>query len=93
MREMTKQERETAFHIIQSHLDFENYGMTAPTRYRGTMRERMDFRESGWFVDWNHSVITLNDEVAYRIHKKYASRKVNGMYKCLKPTIEYTGSL
>ncbi len=55
------------------------------------MRDHMAFCDAGWDIHFNKNVITFNDLPAYKIIRRYASRKVCGSYKSLMPTLEYIG--
>jgi hypothetical protein len=91
MPKMTATEMETAFAIMRKCRDRENYGMTAPNVDYCSMRDRMDFYEQRWNVDWDGAVITKDGIPCYKIIKRYSARKSDGMYKCLKPKVEYIG--
>lgn len=91
MREFTRSEKETAMRLIMDRISYENDGMMKTSSSGVSMREHMDFVESGWNIEYNKNIITLNGENAYKIVRKYSSRRVNLQYKQLKPKLEYLG--
>ncbi len=91
MREFTRTEKETAMRLIMDRISYENEGMMKTSSAGVSMREHMDFIESGWNIEYNKNRITLNGEEAYKIVRKYSSRKTNMQYRQLNPHLEYLG--
>lgn len=81
---------EAIFASLWPTIDNENYGMMSGNRHRHpTNREVNLLWGLGIWIRWNDSVVLMGDNILFKIHKRYANRKVNGMYKTLKPTLEY----
>lgn len=68
----------------------ENGFFTNYCKRKLTMREEIELFDNNNYRITDYFILKDNVKV-YRIHRKYATRKVNLCYKQLKPTIEYIG--
>ena len=82
---MNKQIKDAILDVVKGAVDARNYGMLST--YRTRFDSHKILRREG--IKVGEYKITKGDTVIANIHHRYASRKVNGMYKELNPTIEY----
>lgn len=86
---MNKTEMQVAMHYLINRVNRENYGMlpggyTVPSV---SMRDELEFSESGWSIDRNMKYILKDEKPVYKVIRKYGKGG-----KSLKPSIEYIES-
>lgn len=91
MRKLNSNEKKVAQALLRDMVERSNYGMLARSGLDVSMRDHMAFSESGWSIDRYKNIITFCDIPAYKIIRKYAARKQNGVHKELQPRLEYLG--
>jgi hypothetical protein len=91
MRKFTNFEKKIAMALLMETIDRENFGFLSSRSAGVSMRDHMDFVESGWKIEYNKNLITFNGLPAYKIIRKYSSRKVDLCHKQLKPSLEFIG--
>lgn len=80
---MTKEVKDAVMRCLMYNIDQENYGMFATRKY--SWEDAHILKRNG--VSISDSAVLVNDEIVYLIKRKYSSRKVDGMYKQLKPRL------
>lgn len=68
-------------------IDNKNYGIFATKKT--TPKDVRLLWQNGIRVNYEDGEITQNGTIIAKIEKRYAARKVNGMYKQLKPKIVF----
>lgn len=76
--------------VLKERIDMANYGMLS--NYRASMSSRRILADNGIKIT---SLLSTTDEIRQngapiaKITYHYALHKINGMYKMLKPKVEY----
>lgn len=76
--------------VLKGRIDRANYGMYS--RYSCSPRSQFTLHQNGIRISSDmvlHDEITKNGQIIGKITYRYASQKRNGMYKMLKPVVEY----
>lgn len=82
---MEKRILEALQRVIEVQTDSNNYGMLSTKKYR--FDDIKILKNAG--VNWSDgNTITQNGKPILKIDRRYAARKINGMYKELKPKLE-----
>ena len=81
-----KQIKNAIMDVLKARVDRENYGMMS--RASASMKNIMLLADNNIDIDRNMRFVTKDGEKIFKIKRKYASKKVNGMYKELTPTLE-----
>jgi len=81
---MNKQLKDAATRVLLAKIDRQNYGMFGNVKV--SARDQMDLRNAGITSDDNY--IYEHGAKVYKINRRYAAKKVDGMYKQLKPQLE-----
>lgn len=85
MGTITKEIKAAILDVVKSQVDHSNNGYlstyrTQPDSHDILFRNRIRIKDNG---------ITMDGKPIAKIHRRYASRRVNLQYKELTPTIEY----
>lgn len=87
---IAKEIKDAVLDVVMGRIDKNNYGMLSNYQVRPCNvfilhRSKIQITDKNYLPDE-----ILQDGVTIgKIHHRYASRKVNGMYKTLKPKIEW----
>ena len=90
MNGITKQIKDAVLDLLMSRIDRENYGMLS--NYRMSRQSERILEQNGIRVTsklCTTDTVTLNGETVATVNYRYTARKINGMYKMLKPQIIY----
>lgn len=82
---ITKEEKKAIQEMIMVQIDRCNYGMLSKRDIQYSWLKIL--QNADITVNFNKRIVAKNDIPVYEIKAKYASKKVNGMYKLLKPEL------
>ena len=87
---ITKQIKDAVLDLVMSRIDCKNYGMLSNYRLNCRTNEVLhdnNIKVTGKLCTTDE--VTQNGNLIAKIKYRYASRKINGMYKMLIPLITY----
>lgn len=82
---ITKDEKKAIQEMVMVQIDRCNYGMLSKKDI--SYNSLKTLRNADITVNFDKRIVVKNDIPIYEIKAKYAAKKVNGMYKLLKPKL------
>ena len=80
---MTKEVKDAVMRCLMYNIDWENYGIFATRKF--SWEDARVLKQNG--ISISDSAVLKDDEIIFLIERRYATRKVDGMYKQLKPRL------
>ena len=82
---MDKKILDAVWDVLMGQVDSNNYGMMGT--YKVKFSNVALLRKENISVSLDRAVVEKNGQAVYKIQRKYAAKKVNGMYSELKPKL------